>query len=150
MRKGLKTALTFTAGLVVGAVGWGGIQMYSFMRVMRHFESTAANQDVLNLQLLSSENHIRFWRESLLESLPDLARRANLHRDDPNYAGVLWNIRLAYSLYERPVPKELEEILTNLPPDAAPQCPAPRRKLGLPPLPPAEAPKTSQLNDPQL
>ena len=38
MRPRLKTALTFTAGLVVGAAVWGSVQMYSFVRVMRHFE----------------------------------------------------------------------------------------------------------------
>lgn len=150
MRPGLKTALTFTAGLAVGAVGWGSFQMHNFMKFMNQFSATSLNQEVLNLQFLASEKRTRIWRESLFEGLPDLARTANVHREDPNYAGILWNIRLVYSLYDRPVPKELEAILSNLPPDAAPQCPMPRRKLGLPPLPTQAAPKTSSLNDPQL
>lgn len=150
MRPHLKTALTFFAGLVVGAAAWGTIQMHYVEQFFSQRSWIAANESALNLQLLSSEKRTQLWRESLLESMPDLARSVNPHRDDPNYAGVLWNIRLAYSLNERPVPKEIEAILSNLPPDAAPQCPAPRRKLGLPPLPMQEAPKTSPLNDPQL
>ena len=35
MRKGLKTALTFTAGLVVGAASWGTFQMYKLQWFMR-------------------------------------------------------------------------------------------------------------------
>ncbi len=150
MRPGLKTALTFTAGLVVGATVWGGIQMHYVEKFFSHRGWIAANESALHLQFLSSEKGVRRWRNSLVDSMPDLARSVNPHRDDPNYATVLWNIRLAYALNEVPVPKEIEAILSNLPPAAAPQCPMPRRKLGLPPLPTSEARKTSQLNDSQL
>lgn len=150
MRPGLKTALTFAAGLVVGAVAIGGIQRHYIGKFFAERGWIAANESVVNLQLLSSEKRTRLWRESLLDSLPDLARSVDPHRADPNYAGVLWNIRLAYALYERPVPEEIEAILSNLPPEAAPQCPMPRRKLGLPPLPTPAAPKTTSLSDPQL
>lgn len=150
MRKGLKTALTFTAGLVVGAASWGTFQMYKLQWFMRLIESSSLNEPALNLQFLSSEKRTGFWRESLFEGLPNVAQTANLHRDIPEYANVLWNVRLAYALYERPVPKEIEGILSDLPADSAPSCPMPRRKLGLPPLPPAETPKTSPLADPRL
>ncbi len=150
MRPGLKTGLTFTAGLLVGAFIVGGIQRHYIAKFMRHIESAELHQQALNLQLLASEKRTGFWRESLLEGLPDVARIANRHREDPAYANVLWNIRLAYSLHDRPVPKELEAILSDLPPASAPQCPMPRRKLGLPPLATGETPKPSRLNDPQL
>ena len=150
MRPGLKTALTFTAGLVVGAAGWGAYQMYRLEWFMRLIESSTLNEQALNLQFLSSEKRTGFWRESLFEGLPNVAQTANRYRENPEYANVLWNVRLAYAMYDRPVPKEIEGILSDLPADSAPSCPMPRRKLGLPPLPPAETPKTSPLADPQL
>ena len=150
MRPRLKFALIFTAGVIVGALLGGAIQIHYVEKFFAQRGWIAANESALNLQLLSSEKRTNFWRESLIESMPDLARSVDPHRADPNYAGVLWNIRLAYSLNERPVPKEIEAILANLPPSAAPRCPMPRRQLGLPPLPPAEASKTSRLNDSQL
>jgi hypothetical protein len=150
MRPRLKTALTFTAGLVVGAVVFGRIQMHYVEKFFSQRGWIAANESALNLQLLSSEKRTRFWRQSLLEAMPDLARSVNPLREDPNYAGVLWNIRLAYSLNETPVPKEIEAILSNLPASAAPQCPMPRRKLGLAPLPTSEPPGTSKPSDTQL
>ena len=140
MRPGLKTALTFTAGLVVGAAGWGAYQMYRLEWFMRLIESSTLNESALNLQYLSSEKRTGFWRESLFEGLLNVAQTAN----------VLWNVRLAYALNDRPVPQEIDAILSNLPAESAPSCPMPRRKLGLPPLPTQEAPRTSHLNDPQL
>jgi hypothetical protein len=150
MRKGLKTALTFTAGIVVGAAGWGGIQSHFIHEHFARMGWMSANETALHLQLLASDKNVRRWRNSLVESMPDLARSVNPHRDDPNYATVLWNIRLAYTLNEVPVPKEIEAMLSNLPSESAPQCPMPRRKLGLPPLPKQDEAKTSALNDPQL
>jgi len=150
MRQGLKTALTFTAGVAVGAVVWGGIQMHYVEKFFSKRGWIAANENALNLQLLSSEKRTRLWRESLLEAMPDLARSVNPHRDDPNYAGVLWNIRLAYTLNDRPVPQEIEAMLSNLPAESAPSCPMPRRKLGLPPLPARDAPKPGATNNAQL
>lgn len=149
MRKGLKTVLTFTAGVVVGAVAIGGIQRHYIGKFMRHIESAQLHQQTLNLQLLASEKRTGFWRESLLEGLPDVARAANRHREDPAYATILWNVRLAYSLNDRAVPQELEAILSGLPLDSAPQCPMPRRKLGLPP-PAKAAPKADATDNAQL
>ena len=150
MRPRLKTALTFTAGLVVGAAGWGAYQMYRLEWFMRLIESSTLNEQALHLQFLSSEKRTGFWRESLFEGLPNVAQTANRYREDPEYANVLWNVRLAYALNDRAVPQEIEAILSNLPPESAPSCPLPRRKLGLPPLPTTEAPKTSRPADPQL
>jgi len=150
MRPGLKTALTFTAGLVVGAASWGGYQMYRLEWFMRLIESSTLNEQAVNLQFLSSAKRTGFWRESLFEGLPNVAQTANRYRENPEYANVLWNVRLAYALNDRPVPQEIDAILSNLPAESAPSCPMPRRKLGLPPLPTQEAPRTSHLNDPQL
>src|SRR6187399_2062210 len=101
MRQGLKTALTFTAGLAVGAAGWGAFQMYKLQWFMRLIESSALNEQALNLQFLSSEKRTGFWRESLFEALPNVAQSANLHREDPEYSNILWNIRLAYAMNDR-------------------------------------------------
>ena len=150
MRPRLKSALSFTAGAIVGAAVWGAVQMHFVEKFFSQRGWLVANETAVNLQWLSSEERTQFWRESLLESMPDLARSVDPFRDDANYAGVLWNIRLAYTLNDRPVPKEIEAILSNLPAESAPSCPMPRRKLGLPPLPTQEAPRTSQLNNPQL
>lgn len=150
MRPGLKTALTFTAGLVVGAAGWGAFQMHRLEWFMRLIESSALNEHALKLQFLASEKRTGLWRESLLEGLPNVAQAANLHRDIPEYANVLWNVRLAYAVNDRPVPNEIKDILSNLPAESAPQCPMPRRKLGLPPLPAQETPKTGATDNARL
>jgi hypothetical protein len=135
MRPFLKVALAFVAGLIVGAVVWGKLQIDSFERVMARANAASLNEPVLHLQFLSSEKRTNLWRDSLLESMPDLARRLDPLRQVPEYAAILWNIRLAYSLNDREVPKEIAAILSNLPLEAAPQCPLPRRTQAPPPRP---------------
>jgi hypothetical protein len=138
MRPSFKVALAFLAGLIVGAVVWGRYQIYTIEKVMAPAQAANLSQPALHLQFLSSEKMTRRWRNSLVESMPDLARSVDPLRQDPNYAAVLWNIRLAYSMNDLEVPKELEAILSNLPLEAAPQCPMPRSTLGLPPQPAAD------------
>ncbi|MEO8197100.1 MAG: hypothetical protein ABI689_10285 [Thermoanaerobaculia bacterium] len=150
MRPRLQTAVAFVAGLLVGATALGWYQMRSFMQVAKLRETSMLNDVPLQLQFLSSEKRTRLWRESLIEGLPRVALAANLHREDPRYSFILWNVRLAYSLYERPVPAELTEILSNLPSETAPSCPMPRRVLGLPPLTEPKSPRSSPVTDPQL
>jgi hypothetical protein len=134
MRPRLKIALAFTAGLVVGAAVWGTIQMRNFEKFARHLEANALAQDALHLQILASEKRTGQWRELLFSGLPSAAQRLNTRRDDLEFAGALWSIRLAYSMTDRPVPEELESILANLPSEAAPQNNNARKRLGLPPL----------------
>ncbi len=140
----LKTALTFTAGLVVGALVMGTLQMRNFERFMNQREWMVANESALYLQMLSSEKGTNQMREVLFDGLPNWARRLDAHREDLDYAGVLWSIRLAYSLNERPIPEELKEILANLPAEAAPRCNGTRKSLGLAPLPASQPPSAPQ------
>lgn len=148
MRPRLKTAVTFTAGLLVGAVAAGALGVVTIFKIQAMRERAMAHESAFYLQQLSSTERTEKLREMLFEGLPYQAQRFNAHRDDLEFASALWSIKLAYSMNERPVPRELEAILANLPEEAGPNCPWPRRQVGLPPLPPSE--DSGKPSDPQL
>jgi hypothetical protein len=142
MRPRLKTAVTFTAGLLVGAVAAGALGVVAIFKIQAMRERAMAHESTFYLQMLSTEKGTHELRELLFDGLPDQARRFNAKRDDLDFASALWSIRLAYSMNDRQVPAELEAILANLPAEAGPRCNGTRRQLGLPPVETPEPPAT--------
>jgi hypothetical protein len=142
MRPRVKTAVTFTAGLLVGAVAAGALGVVAIFKIQAMRERAMAHESAFYLQQLSSAEQTQNLREMLFEGLPYQAQRVNAHRDDLEFASALWSIKLAYSMNDRPVPAELKAILSNLPPEAGPRCNGTRRQLGLPPVETPEPPAT--------
>lgn len=140
MRPRVKTAVTFAAGLVVGAVAAGALGVVAIFKIQAMREQVVAHESAFYLQMLSSAERTEQLRELLFAGLPDQARRFDAKRSDLDFASALWSIRLAYSMNGRPIPQELESILANLPAEAAPRCVGTRKMLG---LPPSEVPATA-------
>ncbi len=144
MRPRLKTAVTFTAGLLVGAVAAGALGVVAIFKIQAMRERAMAHESAFYLQMLSSEKRTHeSARDSLFDGLPDQAQRFNAHRDDLEFASasVVDPPRL---LDERPAGagESSKRFWRTCPQRPVRGATCTRRQLGLPPVETPEPPAT--------